>query len=179
MRILIKQGDITTVKADMIVNAANRELRNGAGVCGAIYKAAGPQLDTWSENVRSTMGPSPLLAGRSLVSPSFDMKNCSKIIHTVGPIYNPQGDYNRYLLKAAYISAFNKAIGNDAKSIALPAISTGVYGYPMDEALEVVKSALLSTAYSGKVILVCFDELTTRQYKAAIKPLNIFLKRIF
>lgn len=179
MNILIVKGDITEVKADAIVNAANRELRNGAGVCGAIHAKAGPEMETWGRNYNQARDEG-ILVGDAVVSSSFNMKNCDKVIHTVGPIYNP--DYTEHmedLLACAYNSALRHAENLNLRSIAFPAISTGVYGYPPEEAVEVVKNILLSTSYNGKIILVCFSDTDYRLYKKVIKPMKIKFRRAY
>lgn len=173
MRVKIVQGDITRIKADVIVNAANRELQPGGGVCGAIYRAAGQPLYEWS------FDQTPILVGESVTSPSYGMKNCHAIIHTVGPLYNPASTFNRMLLAEAYHSALSLADKRGYKSIAFPAISTGIYGFPRREATEVVRDVLEETNFAGDIILVCFSDEDYKLYKKSIKPIRLAITRTY
>jgi len=177
MKIQIIKGDITQVKADMIVNAANNILRNGAGTCGAIHAAAGPELQTWSDHYMRNR--ELIEIGTIPVSPSFAMTNCDKIAHTVGPIYQENGAFNGLLLKEAYTQTFEAAIKLGIRSIAFPCISTGVYGYPADEAVLVVKQALIDTRFTGSVKLVCFSDTDYNLYKKTIKPVSLMFSRAY
>lgn len=177
MKIKIIKGDITKVEADVIVNAANNALRNGAGTCGAIHAAAGPELETWSKHYIRDLKLIPI--GIVPISPSFNMTNCDKIAHTVGPIYRKGGEFNAMLLKEAYLSTFEEATKIGARSIAFPCISTGVYGYPAEEAVLVVKQALLEANFNGTVKLVCFSDTDYRLYKKIIKPVSLMFSRAY
>jgi O-acetyl-ADP-ribose deacetylase (regulator of RNase III) len=122
------QDDITRVKADAIVNAANTLLRAGGGVCGAIFRAAGREKLTAACDA---IGGCP--TGSAVLTPAFDIATAQYIIHAVGPIYadhNPDGA--RRLLRSAYTSALQLAFENGCESVAFPAISTGIYGYPWE-----------------------------------------------
>ena len=151
MNLEIWQGDITTLKVDAIVNAANRELRGGGGVDGAIHRAAGPKLNE---------------ACRALGSCETGE---AKIIHTVGPVYS--GSHSDPLLLAAcYRNSLRVAKENGLQSVAFSAISTGVYGYPLDAASkvafgEVRKWLREHKDYEMRVIMVAYDARTYALYQ--------------
>lgn len=180
MKIKIIKGDITKVKADYIVNAANNRLLAGGGVCGAIYAAAGTDLSCRTETIMWNLNNIPLEVGTAVLTPAYNIKHIKGIIHTVGPIYIPQfGEENmEELLEEAYTSSLEIAKSSKAKSIAFPAISTGIYGFPMDKALKVVKKVLEKTDFSGKIILVCFSDEDFKSYKSEIKPWEIMFTRL-
>jgi len=177
VKINIVKGDITKVKADIVVNAANNKLEAGSGVCGAIYKAAGRNLEDWCTYFMRNRNPIEI--GFVPVSPSFNMINCDKIAHTVGPIYQKGNKFMPRLLGEAYLCTLYAAHKLAAKSIAFPAISTGIYGYPILEATKVVRQALLETAYTGTVKLVCFSESDYKVYKKIIKPKRLLLSKAY
>lgn len=127
MNLEIWQGDITTLKVDAIVNAANRELRGGGGVDGAIHRAAGPELNEACRALGSCE------TGEAKITPGFNLP-AKYIIHTVGPVYS--GSHSDPLLLAAcYRNSLRVAKENGLHSVAFSAISTGVYGYPLDLSL--------------------------------------------
>ena len=132
-------GDITTLKVDAIVNAANRSLLGGGGVDGAIHRAAG----------------------------SYHLP-CKYIIHTVGPIYHGRGDEPQ-LLESCYTTALQIATEKGIKSIAFPCISTGVYGYPKAEAAQVAMKAISESDYDGEVIICCFCEADASYYNNTLR----------
>ena len=182
MKIKIVKGDITKVQADGIVNAANNYLSRGGGVCGAIYSAAGIQLAKCTTNMMQRLyGNEPVATGSAHLTPAFDINTAAYIVHAVGPVYNPElGDeLMEVLLEDAYKNSLGHAINRDMHSIAFPAISTGIYGFPMGKALKVVKKVLETTRYDGKIILTCFSKEDYKAYKREIKPWKIYLKRTF
>ena len=154
----VVEGDIATVPADAIVNAANSELRAGGGVCGAIFRAAGVEK---LAQVCDELGQCP--TGSAVITPAFDIQAAKHIIHAVGPVhasYSPAEA--RRLLRSAYASALRLGAEHGCASIALPAISTGIYGYPLEaacrEAIDVCTEE--SEALGLQIRLVAFDART-------------------
>jgi len=131
--IIIKQGDITGEEVDAIVNAANTGLRGGGGVDGAIHRAAGPSVMLECRSI----GKCP--TGQAVITNAGNLK-AKRIIHTVGPIWRGGVKNEAHLLQAAYENSFRLAKQNNCLTIAFPAISTGVYGYPKDEACSIALS---------------------------------------
>lgn len=178
MKIKILKGDITKVPATITVNAANNLLAHGGGVCGAIYRAAGPKLDEYTRRIiKLNRGDKAYDTGAAVLTPAFDMENCEYIIHAVGPVYNPTlgGNVMFSMLYDAYANSLQIANRLNADAISFPAISTGIYGYPMDKALEVLNQALRYANYSGTVNLVCFSDEDYAAYKREITPWKIRL----
>jgi len=130
------KGDITKIKADAIVNAANTELAMGGGVCGAIFRAAGA-----SELQEACNKLAPIKTGGATITDAFALP-AKYIIHTAGPIYKGGGQGEEALLRSCYINSLDTALGNGCKSIAFPLISSGIYGYPKSAALEVATHAI-------------------------------------
>ena len=160
-RIEIIKGDITKLNIDAIVNAANSSLLGGGGVDGAIHRAAGPELLNYCRKLNGCP------TGNARITPGFKL-SAKHVIHTVGPVWRG-GNYNEEnLLANCYKSSLRLAVENELKSIAFPAISTGVYGYPLEEATNVavqtVMKFLQSDSSINKVIFVCFDERTFEIY---------------
>lgn len=149
-RIKIQIGDITKLDVDAIVNAANEGLWAGGGVCGAIHKAAGPKLAEECALRR------PCKTGQAVVTEAYNIKNCKKIIHAVGPRYN---DYTPEeadaLLRSAYICAVELAYGSGCKSIAFPFISSGIFGYPRERCAQAAFEALMDRHCNGVDIVMC------------------------
>jgi O-acetyl-ADP-ribose deacetylase (regulator of RNase III) len=154
----VVQGDITRTEADAIVNAANEALAMGGGVCGAIFRAAG--VDALTAACQA-IGRCP--TGSAVATPAFAISTARHIIHAVGPIYRMHSpDEARRLLRSAYASSIYLAASLGCASIAFPAISTGIYGYPLEEACrEAVDVCLDAAASAGvNVKLVAFDKGT-------------------
>lgn len=131
MPFTIVRQDITKLKVDAIVNAANTALQMGGGVCGAIFKAAGAaQLQATCDKL------APIKTGEAVITPGFGLP-AKFIIHAAGPVYRQWNkEQNEQHLRAAYTSALKRAVENECESIAFPLISSGIYGYPKDEALR-------------------------------------------
>ncbi len=158
----ILKGDITTLKVDAIVNAANNSLLGGGGVDGAIHRAAGPKLLEYNR----TLGGCE--TGEAKISPGFNLP-AKYIIHTVGPVWNGGNHNEDILLANCYRNSLKLASKNKIKTIAFPAISTGVYGFPLERATKIavkeVKDFLGNDQSIQKVIFVCFDNMTYQAYK--------------
>lgn len=160
--IQILPGNITDLSVDCIVNAANRTLLGGGGVDGAIHRKAGPRL---LAECRTLGGCN---TGEAKITGGYNLK-AKYVIHTVGPIY-----YGRIAdaedLRNCYWNSLQLAKANGIHSIAFPAISTGVYGYPIDEATEIALNTVtewleVNHDYDMQVIFSCFDERTYDMYK--------------
>ncbi len=164
-RIDIVHGDITKLKVDAIVNAANSSLLGGGGVDGAIHHAAGPELLEYCRKLNGCP------TGDAKLSPGFKLP-AKYIIHTVGPVWRG-GNYDEEVLLAnCYRNSLELAAANKIKTIAFPAISTGIYGYPLEEAtkvaVRVVKDFLTTNKSIEKIIFVCFDSNTYNIYEKMI-----------
>ena len=155
MPFTIVRQDITKLKVDAIVNAANTELQMGGGVCGAIFKAAGAaQLQAACDKL------APIKTGEAVITPGFDLP-AKFVIHAAGPVYHRQNAAkSEKLLRSAYLESLRLAIENECESIAFPLISSGIYGYPKDEALQVATSAIhdFLIDHDIDVTLVVFDK---------------------
>ncbi|MDG1838907.1 MAG: O-acetyl-ADP-ribose deacetylase [Phycisphaerales bacterium] len=165
-RIKIMTGDITAFTGDAIVNAANSTLLGGGGVDGAIHTAAGSQL---LEACRTLGG---CREGESKITPGFDLRS-KHVIHTVGPYWEGGNHDESTILASCYQSSLELATRHDVRSIAFPAISCGVYGYPVDAASVVAICTTIDFLGSNdiprEVIFICFDESIHNAYVQALK----------
>jgi O-acetyl-ADP-ribose deacetylase (regulator of RNase III) len=134
------EGDITRQNVDAIVNAANSSLLGGGGVDGAIHRAGGPSILAECEAIRKTTYPDGLPTGLAVTTTAGDLP-ARWVIHTVGPVYSQHDDPPR-ALRSCYVESLRVADGLGARSIAFPAISCGVYGYPLDEAAAIALDAV-------------------------------------
>jgi O-acetyl-ADP-ribose deacetylase (regulator of RNase III) len=153
-------GDITQEQVEAIVNAANESLRGGGGVDGAIHRAAGPRL------AAAGAALAPCHPGDAKATPAFDLDPpIRNVIHTVGPVWHGGGNGEAGVLASCYRRCLEVADETGVKSVAFPAISTGVYGYPRNLAASVAVDTLRATPTSVQLIrLVAFDEATYRLY---------------
>jgi O-acetyl-ADP-ribose deacetylase (regulator of RNase III)/GNAT superfamily N-acetyltransferase len=157
-------GDITRLTVDAIVNAANAELAPGGGVCGAIHRAAGPELAA----ACARLAPCP--TGEARITPGFRLP-ARYVIHAVGPVWHGGGSGEADLLASAYTSSLKLAGEHNLRSIAFPAISTGIYGYPLPAATAVaVRAVRAATALAPnleRVVFACFNEEALDAYRSA------------
>lgn len=164
-RVEIYPGDITQLDVDAIVNAANERLAPGGGVCGAIHRAAGPQLAEACRRV----GRCP--TGQARITEGFKLK-ARHVIHAVGPVWQGGTEGEDDLLAGAYRSSLELAKRHGLKSIAFPAISTGVYGYPLERAtgiaVETVRDWLDRDETIEKAVFCVFGEAAERAYTEAL-----------
>ena len=164
-QIQVVQGDITKLDCDGIVNAANRSLLGGGGVDGAIHRAAGPELLAECRTLHGCR------TGEAKITKGYRLK-AKYIIHTVGPIYSGTAE-DAAQLADCYLNSLNLAKEHDVHSIAFPAISTGVYGYPLEDATEIAVKTVAQwledlADYAMQVIFCCFDARTERVYQARL-----------
>jgi O-acetyl-ADP-ribose deacetylase (regulator of RNase III) len=155
MKLEIVVGDITKLEVDAIVNAANGTLLGGGGVDGAIHRAAGPGLLAECREIRRRRHPDGLPTGQAVLTGGHALP-AKHVIHTVGPVYSAVND-PAGLLAAAYRNSLALAEERGLSSIAFPAISTGVYGYPREEAAQVVKGVVSSFPFrSLERVVLCY-----------------------
>ena len=158
-------ADITTLDVDAIVNAANESLLGGGGVDGAIHRAAGPGL---LDACRALGGCKP---GQAKITPGFNLR-ARHVIATVGPVWRGGGHGEAEVLRSCYLQCIDLAESNGIASIAFPAISTGVYGFPKNEAAEIaistVSSAVEGTAVIAEVVFCCFSRSDLDQYRSIL-----------
>jgi O-acetyl-ADP-ribose deacetylase (regulator of RNase III) len=154
-------ADITTLDVDAIVNAANEQLLPGGGVCGAIHRAAGPEL----AEACALVAPCP--TGEARITPGFNLP-ARVVIHAVGPRWFGGDRGEPELLASAYRAAFHLAKESRVRSMAFPAISTGIYGYPLEPATAIaVTTARECASVAGvtEVIFACFGDAMLEAYR--------------
>jgi O-acetyl-ADP-ribose deacetylase (regulator of RNase III) len=159
--------DITTLHVDAIVNAANTELASGGGVCGAIHRAAGPELAT----ACARLAPCP--TGEARVTPGF-LLPARFVIHAVGPVWHGGSHGEPELLASAYRASLALARSKSLESIAFPAISTGIYGYPLVAATAVavatVRAEMANHGTLREVLFACFSQDALNAYAGELQP---------
>ncbi len=163
LHLSVTLGDITAQEVDAVVNAANSSLLGGGGVDGAIHRAAGPELVEFCR----TLGGCD--TGDAKVSPGFGLR-ARWIIHTVGPVWRGGHQHEPELLASCYATSLQRAVEVGAADVAFPAISTGIFGYPVRAAAEIAVSTVRSTvAGVDHVRFVCFDEETWQTYEELLR----------
>lgn len=166
----LARGDITTLAVDAIVNAANSALAGGGGVDGAIHRAGGPAI--MEELRRRYPGGTP--TGSAVITPAGDLQ-ARWVIHAVGPVWRGGDHGEAALLASAYASALELAAEAGARTVALPAISAGIYGYPLPEAariaLETARGHLAGETTIERATFVLFSSDTLRAFEAALGEL--------
>ncbi|GIV38232.1 MAG: O-acetyl-ADP-ribose deacetylase [Thermonema sp.] len=172
-RMEVIQGDITRLKADAIVNAANPSLMGGGGVDGAIHRAGGPQILEECKEIIKKIGQ--LDTGKAVITTGGNLP-ASYVIHTVGPVWHGGTQDEAQLLAQAYTNSLQLASEHHLRTVAFPNISTGVYGYPKREAAQVALQAvtdyLRQHTLPEKVIFCCFDDENYRLYQEAVQALE-------
>jgi O-acetyl-ADP-ribose deacetylase (regulator of RNase III) len=166
-------ADITEATTDAIVNAANSSLLGGGGVDGAIHHAGGPAILAECRKIVSKIGRLP--AGQAVITTGGQLA-ARHVIHTVGPIYRGGGHGEAELLASCHRESVRVADENALTSLAFPAISTGAYGYPVDDAAPIAISstmeALISTKHVGECRFVLFDVPTVRAFERVAERLS-------
>ncbi|MUG32546.1 O-acetyl-ADP-ribose deacetylase [Psychrobacter sanguinis] len=160
------QADITTLKVDAIVNAANSSLLGGGGVDGAIHRAAGPELVAYCRTLNGCA------TGEAKISPGFKLP-AQYVIHTVGPVWHGGNQGEPELLASCYRNSLALAQQHDINSIAFPAISTGVYGYPIEQATKIAINSVIDSVNQAaqsdnaieEVVFCCFSAADAAVYK--------------
>jgi O-acetyl-ADP-ribose deacetylase (regulator of RNase III) len=161
--LVAQRVDITTLDVDAIVNAANTSLAPGGGVCGAIHLAAGPEL------AKACAAVAPCPTGEARITPGFRLK-ARHVVHAVGPRWAGGNHREAELLESAYRSVMELGEQHGLRQIAFPAISTGIYGYPLDEATLIAVSTVRAfvagrQSVVERVIFACFDDATLDVYR--------------
>jgi len=164
-RIELQLGDITTLAVDAIVNAANAALAPGGGVCGAIHRSAGPDLERECRSIGGCPTGEARLTGGYLLPARY-------VIHAVGPVWQGGDDSEDRLLAACYRNSLALAVEHGIRSIAFPAISTGIFGFPGERAAQIavaeVRKLLAGDPPLDRVIFCCFDDSTLGYYRRAL-----------
>ena len=166
------RGDITEMETDVIVNAANSSLMGGGGVDGAIHRKGGPKILEECKKIRTAQLPAGLPTGKAVITSAGNLK-AKHVIHTVGPVWNGGKHGEPELLAQAYLNSLQTAVANGVKTVAFPSISTGAYGYPVEDAsriaLKTVKDFLEKEIELDEVVFVLFSERDLKVYADAAK----------
>lgn len=172
-QIEVTQGDITRLEVDAIVNAANEAMLGGGGVDGAIHRAAGPELLEACRQFPTLAGGVRCPTGSSRITPGFNLP-ARFIIHTVGPVWRGARAGEQELLASCYRNSIQLAVNVGARSIAFPAISCGVFRFPVDLAAEIsvrtIREELIDGAPLERVLLVAFDAEVHSAWSSQCEP---------
>ena len=169
MRIEVLQGDITTLADDAIVNAANQALSGGGGVDGAIHRATGPELPRACAAIPMTHPFVRCPTGEARITPGFRLP-ARYIIHTAGPVWGGGRDGEAELLASCYRTSLALATEHGIESIAFPAISCGVFGYPPDKAVKIAVQSVREHAQASMHVIFCtFDAAMASRYREAMQ----------
>jgi len=172
MKLELKQGDITQEDTDAIVNAANQTLLGGGGVDGAIHRAAGRELLEACKQLPEVYERVRCPTGQARITPGFSLK-ARYVIHAVGPVYRGSSQ-DALLLSSTYRSALQLAVETQLTSVAFPAISCGVYGYPAQAAAEVARSVLEERDWPlAEVRFVLFSQDMLRVWQNVMEKKNV------
>lgn len=174
IKLRIIQGDITKQGTDAIVNAANSSLMGGGGVDGAIHRAGGPTILEECKRIVARQGRLPI--GKAVITTGGNLK-ARYVIHTVGPIWHGGNKGEPESLASAYQESLELAAENNLNSISFPSISTGAYGYPVNQASEVALEAVITFLSQGttslkQVMFVLFDSQTFGAYSSSLKEIG-------
>ena len=171
-KVQLVKGDITDVEADAIVNAANSSLMGGGGVDGAIHRKGGPAILEECRRIRATEWPDGLPTGKAVITSGGNLK-AKFVIHTVGPVWMGGFHVEAELLKQAYRNSLKLAAARGLKTVAFPSISTGAYGYPVEDASQIavktVKDFLEKEDKLERVTFVLFSEADFQVYAQTTK----------
>jgi O-acetyl-ADP-ribose deacetylase (regulator of RNase III) len=169
------KGDITEIETDAIVNAANSSLMGGGGVDGAIHRRGGPKILEECKRIRATEWPEGLPTGKAVITGAGNLK-AKHVIHTVGPIWHGGNRGEPELLAQAYQNSLRLAVAKGLKTVAFPSISTGAYGYPIEQAsrvaLKAVKDFLEKEDTLDEVVFVLFSDHALKIYLETVKELS-------
>lgn len=164
-KVEVLRGDITQLAVDFIVNAANTELLPGGGVSGAIHRAAGPEL------AEACKAVAPCPTGEARITPGFRLP-AKYVIHTVGPVWHGGTHGEPALLESAYRNSLTLAKAHGLRTGAFPSISTGIFGYPVEQAAPIALRVLVEESpHFEALYLVAFDEKTYSVYQAQLQNL--------
>jgi O-acetyl-ADP-ribose deacetylase len=174
IKLELSQADITTVEADALVNAANSSLLGGGGVDGAIHRAGGPEILEACKEIRAKQGGCK--TGEAVITTAGRLP-AKYVIHTVGPVWQGGKANEAELLASCYQKSLELALRHGVESIAFPSISTGIYGYPVEEASRIalteVSSFVQNNTGLGCVIFVCFSTLDLQIYQKTYQGLGL------
>ena len=174
-RLDVISGDITKMQVDAIVNAANSNLLGGGGVDGAIHRAGGPDILTECKRIRKTVYPNGLPAGEAVITGAGRLA-AQFVIHTVGPVWHGGSAGEDEVLQSAYINSLKLAAESGIKTIAFPAISTGIYGFPKERAAGIVYRTIIDflekNSLPEKVTLCFYSESDRYLFQRSTKNIG-------